>query len=308
MLKAILIVTLLSLNLGQTEQAFEDYLGYEVVERGHVSEVIAQSWGADKIAHQPYLLMQPESGENVYLRFIQDEPKNDYAPMRQEGWNAVEILVQDPDALAEKMEDSPFNVVGPPAYLTDKQNIRAFQAIGPDGQLFYFTRIIDPTKSNFDLGQAKSYVDRVFIMVAGSRDMQAMQDFYQNRLGQQVSGPYPYRIGVLSKAYGLPPDQLHPLALAALPSKFLLELDQYPAAAEPISAAPGHLPPGIPMVSFLVDQLPQDLPYILAPRTQEGGIYQGRLSATLRGSAGELIELIQSPAPAEDPAAPADPD
>ena len=42
MLKAILIVTLLSLNLQTTEDAYTKFLGYQLVERGTVTKPLAQ--------------------------------------------------------------------------------------------------------------------------------------------------------------------------------------------------------------------------------------------------------------------------
>ena len=296
MLKAILIVTLLSLNLQTTEDAYTKFLGYQLVERGTVTKPLAQSWGAEKMVGQPYLLMQPESQSKVLLRFIESGHTNDYKPMLQEGWNAIEILVKDPDLLAEQLQGSPFKMVGPPNFLTEKKNIRAFQALGPNNELLYFTRVIDPSKSNFDLGQAKSFVDQVFIMVLGGKDMAAMQHFYREKLMQPVSGPYPYRIGVLSQTYGMPNDTLHQLAIASLPNQFLIEIDQYPPAAKSIDTMKGTLPPGIAMVSFQVDHLGDTrLPFITPPDHRDGFAYEGRRSASLRGAAGELIELIETP-------------
>ena len=298
MLKAILMVTLLSLNLQTTEDAYIQLLDYEVIQRGTVDESLAIGWGAEKMAGQRYLIMRPQSKSNVLLRFIESEQARNYRPMRQEGWNATEILVQDPKKLAKKLKGSPFRVVGPPAYLTDKKNTLAFQAQGPDNELLYFTRIIDPKKSSFDLGQANSFVDRVFIMVLGGKDMAGMEGFYRDTLKQPVSGPYPYRIGVLSKAYGLPPETIHSLAIATLPRQFLIEIDQYPQTAKPIHTKAGLLPAGVAMVSFQVDSLSgTDLPFTSPPKHRQAPPYNGRRSATVKGAAGELLELIETQIP-----------
>ena len=129
MLKTILIVTIMASDLLQVEQAYRDELDYRVVRRGSVSGALAASWNAATLAGRDYVILQPSSNEQVYLRFIEDTSGAAVEPMKTEGWNAVEILVQDPDALAPALDRSEhFNVVGRPRYLTEKQNIKAMQA------------------------------------------------------------------------------------------------------------------------------------------------------------------------------------
>lgn len=298
MLETLLMVTVLSQNLEKTESAYEQYLGYELVERGKISEPLAKSWGAKNVAGRNYLVMQPESNKQVFLRFIEDKHKTDYKPMRQEGWNAIEILVQNPDLLAEQLKDSPFKLIRPPRFLTKKRNILAFQAQGPNNELLYFTRVIDPAKSSFNLGVADSFVDNVFIMVLGGTNMAGMKGFYREQLKVPVSGPYPYRIGVLSEAYNLPEETIHSLAIAELKEQFLIEIDQYPDNAKTIDINTDELPAGIAMVSFGVKNLNQiTVPFISPPTTRKSNAYQGRRSASIRGAAGELIELVEMSAP-----------
>ena len=294
MLKTILIVTIMAANLLQVEQAYRDELDYQVADRGDISGVLAASWRAPALAGRAYVTLQPASNEPVYLRFIEDTSGAPVAAMKTEGWNAVEILVQDPDALARALESSAhFNVVGPPRYLTEKQNIKAMQAIGPAGELVYFTNISDPEKSGFGLQPARSYIDRVFIMVVGARDHSALTDFYQTMLGMTVTPPMLYRIGVLSSAYGMPDDTRHELAIAQLSERFLLELDRYPQAATPRPVPRGELPGGVAMVTFEVTAWNPELPYLVAPTVQASFPYQQRRSGVLVGAAGEYLELVE---------------
>ena len=297
MLKTILIVTIMASDLLQVEQAYRDELGYRVAGRGAVSGALAASWNAATLAGRDYVILQPSSNEPVYLRFIEDTSGAAVEPMKTEGWNAVEILVQDPDALAPALERSEhFNVVGRPRYLTEKQNIKAMQAIGPANELIYFTNISDPEKSGFGLQPARTYIDRVFIMVAGARDHAALGEFYRTVLGMTVTAPAPYRIGVLSRAFGMPVETRHELSIAQLSERFLLELDRYPEAALPRDAVPGSLPAGIAMVTFEVTEWNPDLPYIAAPAMQSSFPYLGRRAGVLVGAGGEYIELVESTA------------
>ena len=297
MLKTILIVTIMASDLLQVEQAYRDELNYRITRRGAVSGALAASWNAAALAGREYVMLQPSSLEPVYLRFIEDTSGATVEPMQTEGWNAVEILVQDPDALAPALERSEhFTVVGRPRYLTDKQNIKAMQAIGPANELIYFTNISDPEKSGFGLQPARTYIDRVFIMVAGARDHTALAEFYRTVLGMTVTAPAPYRIGVLSRAYGMPVETRHELSIAQLSERFLVELDRYPEAALPRDAVPGSLPAGIAMVTFEVTEWNPDLPYIAAPAMQTSFPYLGRRAGVLVGAGGEYMELVESAA------------
>ena len=295
MLKTILMVTIMASDLLQVERAYRDELGYRVARRGAVPGALAAAWNAATLAGRDYVIMQPSSNEPVYLRFIEDTSGAAAEPMKTEGWNAVEILVQDPDALAPALERSGhFNVVGRPRYLTEKQNIKAMQAVGPANELVYFTNISDPEKSGFGLQPARTYIDRVFIMVVGARDHSALGEFYRTVLGMTVTAPAPYRIGMLSRAYGMPVETRHELSIAQLSERFLVELDRYPEAALPRDAVPGSLPAGIAMVTFEVTEWNPDLPYIVAPAMQSSFPYLGRRAAVLVGAAGEYIELVES--------------
>lgn len=300
MLKTILMVTIMAANLFQVEQAYRDELDYRVVDRGAVPGELAAAWDAAGMTGRPYITLQPSSNEPVYLRFIEDTSGTPYEPMKTEGWNAVEILVQDPDALAQALDQSEhFRVVGRPRYLTEQQNIKAMQATGPANELIYFTNISDPEKSGFGLQPARSYIDRVFIMVVGARDHDALGEFYRTVLGMTVTDPMLYRIGVLSGAYGMPLETRHELSIVQLSERFLLELDRYPDAATARETTPGSLPPGIAMVTFEVRDWQPGLPYIAGPEQPSAFPYQGRRTGVLVGAGGEYIELVEG-APAEE--------
>ena len=49
--------------------------------------------------------------------------------MQRLGWSAIELLVQDPDALVHTLPETEFTRLHEPAYLTDVQNVRAAQLL-----------------------------------------------------------------------------------------------------------------------------------------------------------------------------------
>ncbi|MGE0581673.1 MAG: VOC family protein [Steroidobacteraceae bacterium] len=306
MLDAIIAVTLAAPDLGATARAYETQLGYRVVEHATVSRSLASGWGAKATKGRDYVLMQPSSGEPVYLRIVDaDAPAPGYAPLKTFGWNANEILVEDPVALAPLLRE-PFRIIGAPRPLDFNPNIIAMQVTGPAGEVAYFTRI-PPTGSIFNLGSAKSFVDRTFIVVSGGPDVDASRAFYRDVLKMPTTDPAPTKIQVLQDAYGLPRDAQTRIGIVRFASSFLIELDQYPEAAIERPTRRGHLPPGIAMVSFAVNSFEGvKLPWKVKPRTRMEKPYDGRRAGVLVGPAGEWIELIETvsapPASAAPPA------
>jgi catechol 2,3-dioxygenase-like lactoylglutathione lyase family enzyme len=299
LLVSILAVTIVVPDLEAVEAAYGSHLRYRVVERGTVDADLARAWAAPAMRGRRLLVLGPESGEPVFLRFVEAPATPDSAALKTLGWNATEILVEDPDALGERLRDSPFRIVGPPRDLQFNPKVRAMQVLGPAGELLYLTRI-PPGGSMFDLGSARSFVDRTFIVVLGGRSMPAMRAFYRDVLGLPVTEARPSRVEVLNDAWGYDGEHQIPLAIAQLPKNFLVELDEYPAAAAPRPARGDELPPGMAIVTFGVRSLDAlrvptlASPSALAgPAALEAAPYHGRRALLLRGGAGELVELVE---------------
>ena len=241
MLKSIAIVTLVVRSLAAVEPAYEQNLHYTPVERGQVSRELVKAWDTPAMQGRAYVLLKPESGADVYLRFIEAAPGTvAVRPFMTHGWNSAELLVTDPDALAKSLEGTAFRIIGPPADLQSKGTAppRAMQVVGPAGEVLYMTRII-PGGTEFDLGSAQSTVDRVFITVVGGPAIEALRQFYGTALGMPVSEASPWKISVIANAHALPPETRFPLAVAMMPKKFLVELDGYPGLGQPAEESPG---------------------------------------------------------------------
>jgi hypothetical protein len=267
MLGSICAVTTIVQALDPIENAYTKYLGMRVVARSKVAAAEAQAWGAPGCTGCDSLLLAPEIGEETCLRFIADPAAGACAPFTTFGWNATEITVRDTDALAADLACSPFRIIGPPANLKGFDTIRAMQVLGPAGECLYLTDV----RAESSLAQARAAVGQVFIVVASGPDIDALCTFYRGRFANEVSQPVAIPIGVISTANGLPADTRHKLSIVTLPDGTRIELDQYPPGIGPRLTRPGHLPPGMAIVSF---------------RTNSRG--EGRC---IRGAAGELIEL-----------------
>lgn len=293
LLSLILIVTVGTPDVEATQRAYSEWLDYSVESRGEVSEDLAAVWNAPKMAGRQFVLMQPKSKEEVYLRFVQVDALEGYVPMKTFGWNAIEILVQDPDDLAAKFaqRESPFKVVGPPRPLGPNSPIRAMQAIGPANEVLYLTRV----PPDFRGGPAKTRVDRPFIMVVGGPDQQAARNFYKDVFGVDSSDPVMARITVLNKAHGFNVETTHPISLVRLSQKYSIEIDRYPPGAIERNVRPGEIPAAISIVSMVVPSLDKlNKPMLAPPRKIADAPYTGRRVAVVRGGAGELFELVEN--------------
>jgi catechol 2,3-dioxygenase-like lactoylglutathione lyase family enzyme len=287
MLKGIVIVTLSVLNLGPVEDAYRDGLDYRTVDRGVISEELGTVWNTPDASGHEFVLMQPASEAAVYLRFVETPEVPGYAPLNSFGWNATELLVTDPDELAARLEDSAFEIIGPPKDLWDAPNApRAMQTLGPGNEILYLTR-----NGNF---ATDTFVDRVFIMVVGGPSMTEFRDYYESKFGLTVGDATPFSISVISRAQNLPPETTYPLAVGQVSADFLIEFDEYPTTvgARPVSS--GDLPPGTAMVSFYVDRIDAiDVPWNATPKPISDFPYNGRRAGVTIGPAGEWIELIE---------------
>jgi hypothetical protein len=288
-LGAIRAVTHTVPNLESIEQAYTRGLGYRAVDRGSVPAAVAHAWRAPAVAGRAYLTLEPESGEAVHLRFIECPAAAGWRALTTHGWNATELVVEDVDALAARLGGSgAFRLIGAPRSLTRFPTIRAMQVLGPAGECLYLTQIGAGT--TLQLAVARSFVGRVFIVVAGGSDLEAMFAVYAG-FANAIDPPVATPVAVISQANGLPVETLHRHGLVKLPGGSLIELDAYPAVTRPRATAPGELPPGMAIVTFTCDGLRRGAR--AAPVA--AGLLRGvGVGAMLKGAAGELIELVEA--------------
>jgi len=294
-LRSIEIATHCVSDLSACIPAYTDLLDYQLIDAGHLPEFLTKVWNAPAMTGMSYALLQPASGAEVFLRFIETGNSGGYWPPVTQGWIATEILTTDPDELLEKLQGTSFTHIGGPGDLyPSPKSARALQMAGPAGELMYFTRIL-PGGSRFGLHGAKSFVDRPFIMVVGGLSMAEIHAFYGGVLGLRVSEPDPFRIGQMSRVLGLNPMTAYPVSLARIPGRsFLIELEELPSYIERRNVPEGQLPEGLAMVSFSSAPLDElELDYRAEPHPIDLPPYNGRTVAVIEGPAGEWLELIE---------------
>jgi hypothetical protein len=297
MLQQIKMVTYSVANVDLHVRAWELYLQYSEIQRGTISTELATLWNASDMSGKAFVLMQPASGADVWLRFIETGHNLPFQYPLYQGWNATELLVADPDKLAASFKDSPFTVIGGPHDLyTSKKSPRAIQVLGPGGELLYFSRLL-PGGSRYGLKGAKSFVDRTFNVIVGGINLQSLGDFYSQQLGLRIYDPITFTIPMLADVCGVPGNTPFSLQIAKIAGRrFIIELDEYPPGVPPRPAVKGMIPPGMSMVSFMVDSLDKlPVSWRTAPQSVSGPGYDGQRAAVTEGAAGEWIEIIESP-------------
>lgn len=282
-------VTISTPDLDASADAYRSHLGYRVVDRGRVSAQHAALWGAPQAEGSPTLCMAPEAGDDFIFRFV-ERPVRGYRAFTAHGWNAVELIVADVDALAGRFESaSPFEVVAPPLDLSFCTDIRAMQIRGPAGEIVYLTQFKREVPG-LDAPPARAAVDRPFIVILGGASLAELQAYYATRFGVPETPAVESRVQTMALEFGL--SREHRFRLAALPlaGRCYVEADEMPAGARPLPAAGGDLPAGVAIVSFAGAAGAE-----AAAVPPSDPVYGGASRACcLRGAAGELIEIVES--------------
>ncbi|MEY3712924.1 MAG: hypothetical protein RL321_544 [Pseudomonadota bacterium] len=288
------IATISARDLEWVETNYGRWLDYRVRERGVISPELAASWGAPAVAGRRYVMMSPDSAPSVYIRAVESPRAQNYQALTSFGWNAIEIVVDDPDALFESMRASPFRVIGEPKPLATIPSIRAFQVVGNDEEVLYLTAEMGD-RSRSVLPDPRGRIGRVFIMVLAATNPRATLDWYAERFALQPGALRARANPMINRAQGIDLTTLLPIATARLAEHGnLIEFDGYSANAITRPIVAGELPPGVAMTSFTVPDLDAlKVEWITPPTRRTGAAYEGRRAGTTRGPDGELIELIE---------------
>lgn len=281
-------------DLDATLSDYRDTLGLVVVERDNLPADPAASWGAPASAGSRYAILQPASGAAAFIRLVEQPVPADFVPVRTYGWAAFEITVQDVFGWPEKLAGSGFDIVGRPREIPGLPYFVALQMLGRGKEMIYLNEVRSNTPTS-DLPPAASPVDHIFIVILACADRPQVLDWYRDRVKLDIGADYTIPYTMISKAFGLPDDHLSTITMAQKGRMPIVEIDGYPEAATVRPGDPDRLPAGNAMVTLAVDDLDAlDLDWITPPVARSGAIYAGQRAATVRGLAGELLELVET--------------
>lgn len=286
--------TLTAADLDRSINWYMQWLDYDLVEDGVVSTDLAQSWNAPKIAGRRQVVLQPASGRDIFLRFIQQDPHPDYRPLTSYGWNAIEICTQDTEAVNVRMVESPFEIIGPPKKIAGLDAIYPMQVMGPDQEVVYLTQIND-NLPEYDLPRASSLIDSLFILVTGSSDMDRELAYLEGVVGLSAGRSMEIDYTMINKAQGLPDGTLHALATVKHERDVFLEVDQYPEGSTPRPKRDGELFPGISLATLYHPDFDAVLDRAkVTAQHHDGIIYGGKRALTLNTPDGTIIEIVEA--------------
>ncbi len=293
-MKLLRAATLTVSNLSAAIANYTEYFDYKLIERSKVPADLAASWGTPATAGRDMAILEPASGADIYIRMIEQPHVEGFKALRSYGWNAIEICVQDVMYANARMENSPFEIIGPPREIDGLPAIHPMQVKGPDEEIVYLTQIKDDLPA-FDLPRAGALIDKLFILVMGCSDLPASLKWMETHVGLQIGRENMEIVyTMLAKAYGTSMDELHTIATMIHGRDVFLELDQYPDAATPRPTHQDMLPPGCAIGTLWhpdFDSLKG--PWITEPQPRSGPIYKKKRVATLRDLDGALIEIVE---------------
>ena len=295
-MKLLRAATLTVADLDRSESLYRDWLSYARVESGVLAADLAASWGAPRSVGKRYVVMQPQSGAEIYLRFIEDDIHPDYQPLKTYGWAAIEICVQDVLKVNEVMLKSPFKIIGPPRELDGMPAIFPMQVQGPDGEIVYLTQIRDDLPM-YDLPRATALIDRQFIHVCAVSDLKGALAWCQDKLGLSFGRDMAIVYTMLANAFGVPYENKFTIATLTHERDVFFEFDQLPPAACHRPFYQGRLPQGVAMSTIVLPDFEARVAdhaewLIMPPASRQGEIYKGKRAATMRGPDGILFELV----------------
>jgi catechol 2,3-dioxygenase-like lactoylglutathione lyase family enzyme len=272
---------------------YQGILGLSLVEQGVLDGELAASWGCPASAGHRYALLQPQSQAPCFIRLVEAPLPADFRPTTSYGWAAFELSVQDVFGWPDRLQGSGFDIVGPPKEIAGLPYFIPMQALGRGKEMIYLNEVRDNTPTS-DLPKAASLTDHIFICILAAKDRAASLAWYEQCLGLDISSSYTIPYSMINNAFGLADDYQTTITMVQKGRLPIIEVDDYPAAAQDRVGPAGQLPAGNALVSLAVECLDSvQAEFIAPPVRRDGPFYGGRHTATLRGLAGELIELIE---------------
>ena len=167
------------------------------------------------------------------------------------------------------------------------------QVTGRGREMIYLNEVAESTPTS-DLPKAQSLTDHIFIAILATPDRKASLKWFEQALMLDISTRYTLAYSMINNAFGLDSDYRTTITMVQKGRLPIIEVDDYPAQATERSGDRHMLPPGNAMITLAIDDLDAlDVGFIAPPVIRTGPVYSGRRTATVRGYAGELIELIE---------------
>lgn len=260
-----------------------------------VSRDLAVSWGAPGSAGRPYLVLQPETGEDVFVRAVEIDQPEGFKAITTWGWNSIEFVVDDIDVVYERIKASSLEVLGAPELLAAFPTIGAMQVRGPAEEVLHLT-VETGDRSTSILPPPGDDVGRLIITILTTPDVPAVTDWYAERFAMAKNPVRGSPIDIVNQAQGLPPDYGFDATFLSVSERgnFLELWGLHPDKTTDRPRVDDQLLPGIALASYAVKDIDAvNVSYLTSLETRDGVVYGGNRSAVFTGPVGELVELIE---------------
>lgn len=281
-------------DLAAALACYRDVLGLDLLETGPLPADLAASWGTPASAGANHAVLRPKSGSDCWFRLVEQPDHPAFKPTTTFGWGAYECTVEDVYGWPARLAGSHFTIVGEPRALPGMDAFVPMQVLGPGREMVYLNQVFGDMP-NTDLPKAGSLTDRIFIVILGTPDRAASCAWYQDRLDLALADTFELPYQMINEAFGLPADHISALTMVQSGRMPIVEVDDYPPQAKPRARHAGMLPPGNALVTLAMRNLDAcQVEWIASPARREGPLYEGRRAGTTIGSAGELLELVET--------------
>lgn len=218
-------VTMATPDLERSVKAWEAGLNLAAMLEGRLEQELAHSYDAPGLAGARWVLLGGRRG-GVRLIEIDTESGPD-RPLASLGWAAVELSVTDLDLVLDQARSAGFDILGQPRALGSNPSIRAAQMAVPGGGAVYLTDI-RAYEGPLDLHRASQLVDRAFIAVLASGDLERDRGWLAAEGIGQIVTDRQVKVPVLEKSLGLEEGQEIRISSMQLDEGCLIEIDAYP--------------------------------------------------------------------------------
>lgn len=306
MIHQVLAQTIVLQDLRPGIDALRTHLGFELRSEGPLGEAAARSLGVSPLVHRRFALLGAPGVSRGFIRLVEGPSDDESATFHKTGLFNAEILTSDVEALYAQLKGSGAFKVVSDLNTYDLSGAgggavsRSFATRGPGGAGFFFTQYlkVPPPRT---LPVCATLVGPMFNAALSTPTQEApVKSFYEDVLGMNRRLAGRLTQPTVNRIIGLPDDWGFLMLVFKGDGDGLIEVDVHEhdvPAENPVPA--DQLRPGNSVLTLETNDLDGILERATAagfratsPRIVPEAPYDNRRAATLRGPAGERIELI----------------